>query len=289
MRRTGWVYAKANRVPRAVQEVLAAFERIRPRLKLTPSGGRPRKAGAGRGRRTARRRRRLGGQTAAADARHPPDASFGYPVSMSVRCRPRLECRMPERVITLAISDADWKALRAVQPEPVDWLKQTIRDAIDQRRRATRPPEAAAARQGRRRRRAAQRSAGTSRPAVARESARRKPHVHKAGARVDRTASYNGRVNVALLGFGTVGQAVARLILASSAPLTLTHICNRQVARKRVDWVPAVGDVDGALRRPARSRRRPDRRGHRRPRPGRPLPSRRASPRGSRWSPPTSS
>jgi hypothetical protein len=38
---------------------------------------------------------------------------------------------MPERVITLAISDADWKALRAVQPEPVDWLKQTIRDAID--------------------------------------------------------------------------------------------------------------------------------------------------------------
>jgi len=44
----------------------------------------------------------------------------------------RLECRMPERVITLAISDADWKALRAVQPEPVDWLKRTIRDAIDQ-------------------------------------------------------------------------------------------------------------------------------------------------------------
>jgi len=45
-------------------------------------------------------------------------------------------------------------------------------------------------------------------------------------------------VNVALLGFGTVGQAVARLILASSAPLTLTHICNRNVARKRVDWIP---------------------------------------------------
>ena len=46
MRRTGWVYAKANRVPRAVQEVLACFERIRPRLKLSPSGGRPRKPGA---------------------------------------------------------------------------------------------------------------------------------------------------------------------------------------------------------------------------------------------------
>jgi hypothetical protein len=45
---------------------------------------------------------------------------------------------MPERVITLAISDADWKALRAVQPEPVDWLKKTIREAID---RGTSPTE----------------------------------------------------------------------------------------------------------------------------------------------------
>jgi len=51
---------------------------------------------------------------------------------MSGRLPSRLECGMPERVITLAISDADWKALRAVQPEPVDWLKRTIRDAIGQ-------------------------------------------------------------------------------------------------------------------------------------------------------------
>jgi homoserine dehydrogenase len=45
-------------------------------------------------------------------------------------------------------------------------------------------------------------------------------------------------VKVALLGFGTVGRSVARLILESSAPLTLTHIFNRDVDRKRVDWVP---------------------------------------------------
>jgi hypothetical protein len=56
---------------------------------------------------------------------------------MSARGGRRLECGMPERVITLAISDADWKALRAVQPEPVDWLKQTIRDAIAQGTTAT--------------------------------------------------------------------------------------------------------------------------------------------------------
>jgi DNA-binding transcriptional LysR family regulator len=43
VRRTGWVYAKANRVPRAVQEVLAAFERIKPRLKVAPSSSRPKR------------------------------------------------------------------------------------------------------------------------------------------------------------------------------------------------------------------------------------------------------
>jgi DNA-binding transcriptional LysR family regulator len=37
IRKTGWVYARANRVPRAVQEVLATFERIRPKLRLSIS------------------------------------------------------------------------------------------------------------------------------------------------------------------------------------------------------------------------------------------------------------
>ena len=46
---------------------------------------------------------------------------------------------MPERVITLAISDADWKALRAVQPEPIDWLKRTIRETIDKAAAPERP------------------------------------------------------------------------------------------------------------------------------------------------------
>lgn len=47
-------------------------------------------------------------------------------------------------------------------------------------------------------------------------------------------------LKVALLGFGTVGSSVAR-ILCESKPqgLTLTHIYNRNIARKRVDWVPA--------------------------------------------------
>jgi homoserine dehydrogenase len=45
-------------------------------------------------------------------------------------------------------------------------------------------------------------------------------------------------VKLALLGFGTVGQAVAR-ILRDKPGITLTHVFNRHVARKRADWVPA--------------------------------------------------
>ena len=45
---------------------------------------------------------------------------------------------------------------------------------------------------------------------------------------------------VALLGFGTVGQSVARILCSGEIPhVTLTHIFNRQVSRKRADWVPS--------------------------------------------------
>jgi homoserine dehydrogenase len=47
-------------------------------------------------------------------------------------------------------------------------------------------------------------------------------------------------LRIALFGFGTVGSSVAR-ILVESRPrgLELTHIFNRGVRRKRVDWVPS--------------------------------------------------
>ena len=45
---------------------------------------------------------------------------------------------------------------------------------------------------------------------------------------------------VALVGFGTVGQSVARILTAHPPPgVRLTHIFNRRVARKKADWVPA--------------------------------------------------
>lgn len=48
--------------------------------------------------------------------------------------------------------------------------------------------------------------------------------------------------NVALLGFGTVGRSVAKILCERpSSCLRLTHICNRHVDRKRVSWLP--GDI----------------------------------------------
>ncbi len=45
--------------------------------------------------------------------------------------------------------------------------------------------------------------------------------------------------NVAIVGFGTVGSSVARILSERSvAGLRVIHICNRNVQRKRVNWLP---------------------------------------------------
>jgi homoserine dehydrogenase len=61
---------------------------------------------------------------------------------------------------------------------------------------------------------------------------------------VSSLAALEGRVQrplrIALFGFGTVGSSVARILVESRPQgLELTHIFNRGVARKRVDWVPS--------------------------------------------------
>lgn len=58
--------------------------------------------------------------------------------------------------------------------------------------------------------------------------------------RLVRGPSSRKPLRIALFGFGTVGSSVAR-ILAESKPqgLELTHVFNRNVAGKKVDWVPA--------------------------------------------------
>ena len=47
-------------------------------------------------------------------------------------------------------------------------------------------------------------------------------------------------LRIALFGFGTVGRSVARILVKSEPKgLEWTHVFNRGVARKRVDWAPA--------------------------------------------------
>ncbi len=46
--------------------------------------------------------------------------------------------------------------------------------------------------------------------------------------------------NLAILGFGTVGSSVARILCErSNTHLRLTHVFNRNVERKKVDWLPS--------------------------------------------------
>ena len=59
----------------------------------------------------------------------------------------------PERVISISISEADWKTLRSIQPEPVDWLKDKIRETVEQARKSVAAQRARKARRRRRRRR----------------------------------------------------------------------------------------------------------------------------------------
>ena len=48
------------------------------------------------------------------------------------------------------------------------------------------------------------------------------------------------KLKVALAGFGTVGRSVAKLLTRDPrSPFVLTHICNRNIQRKKVDWIPA--------------------------------------------------
>jgi len=51
--------------------------------------------------------------------------------------------------------------------------------------------------------------------------------------------SPKGVRTVALLGFGTVGSSVARILTQRALGLRLTHIYNRNVRRKKVNWLPS--------------------------------------------------
>src|SRR5215472_7506131 len=71
---------------------------------------------------------------------------------------------------------------------------------------------------------------------MARKSSPDSPRKH-----LEEKAGQSDKIcNVALVGFGTVGSSVARILVErKSARLRLVSVCNRNVARKKVDWLPA--------------------------------------------------
>jgi hypothetical protein len=50
-----------------------------------------------------------------------------------------------ERVISVTLSEAEWQAFVARHPQPVDWLKERIRDEVQPPPQETRRTKSAAA------------------------------------------------------------------------------------------------------------------------------------------------
>ncbi len=79
------------------------------------------------------------------------------------------------------------------------------------------------------------------------------PGENRVASNESKTLSDTNPLKVALLGFGTVGSAVARILSdePERLPLRLTHVFNRNIERKRVQWTdPGVvwtSDVDEVL------------------------------------------
>lgn len=42
----------------------------------------------------------------------------------------------PTRVIAVVLSETEWQALRALEREPVGWLRQTIRERLEAKNRS---------------------------------------------------------------------------------------------------------------------------------------------------------
>lgn len=65
--------------------------------------------------------------------------------------------------------------------------------------------------------------------------------VHSSGEQTKAGSDGGRRLRLAIAGFGTVGSAVARILIEQGAgsPFELAYILNRRIAKKRVEWMPA--------------------------------------------------
>lgn len=67
--------------------------------------------------------------------------SFYFPMGGQLRsiteqeALPAMQTSTTDRVIHVPLSEADWKAFLASQPQPVNWLREKIQEAIQSARR----------------------------------------------------------------------------------------------------------------------------------------------------------
>ena len=58
--------------------------------------------------------------------------------------------------------------------------------------------------------------------------------------RAQKAVRIAGLLKIGLIGFGTVGRSVAKILTADpNGPLRLTHICNRNISAKKIDGLPS--------------------------------------------------
>ncbi len=87
----------------------------------------------------------------------------------------------------------------------------------------------------------------------ARVSLTRRPSESTASSPSQSDRESGSACRVALIGFGTVGGAVAKILCESAnGPVRLAYICNRNVERKKQPWVPSdvvwTDDIDTILK-----------------------------------------
>ena len=90
-----------------------------------------------------------------------------------------------------------------------------------------------------------------SRSSASRKKSAKAPAAKKPSADPRNPALASKKLKIGLIGFGTVGRSVAKILCQdSSSPVVLTHVFNRNIERKKIDglpphihWTSKVNDV----------------------------------------------
>jgi len=78
-----------------------------------------------------------------------------------------------------------------------------------------------------------------SRPSKSKQKPAKVPLARNRAGAAKKPASVSSKLKIGLIGFGTVGRSVARILCQdASSPLLLTHICNRNIERKKTEGLP---------------------------------------------------